>query len=403
VTHLPNVLFVTHRVPFPPDKGDRIRDCHLLRLLGKHGRVHLATLVDEPVSDEAVQFLSGTCAKVTAVPVGRFYALRGMRTFLLGGTFSEGVFRSGRFATAVRQLVSEVKFDVAVASATGVARYLRLPGLQNATKVVDMVDVDSEKWYDYAAASDPVRKWVYESEARQLRKRETAICRWADAVTVASSSEAAMLRELAGTTNVHAVTSGVDTRYYTPAQPGPESGCLFMGSLNTPQNVDAITWFAQTVWPHLRHRRPEARLRIIGRRPAPAVRAAGDIPGIEVLDNVSDVRPYLAQTAVVVAPVRLARGLQTKVLEAMSSGKAVIATPEVLAGFDSQDLPAKSAAEPDEWVESVCWLLENDGERRRLGQAGRRYVERYHDWNACLEPFRQALHRPERMPVGIPT
>jgi polysaccharide biosynthesis protein PslH len=400
VTPLPDILFVTHRLPFPPDKGDRIRTYHLLRFLSKYARVHLASLADERVSAEATKLLGEMCVRVTAVPLGRFHWMRGLTAVPLGGTISEGVFRSKGLAQMIRAWTADTQFHGAIASATSVAHYLRLPGLERATKVVDSVDVDSQKWFDYAAMAGPPKSWVYRLEGRRLRRREQQICQWADAVTLVSDREAAMMRELTGTPNVVSVTNGVDLHYYSPAPPAPESGCLFVGALNYLPNVDGITWFARTVWPELRHNRPEAVLRIVGRKPVAAVKDLGAIPGVELIGHVKDVRPHLAAAAVVIAPLRLARGLQNKVLEAMASGKAIVSSPAALAGFGFPDLPALSANEPREWSETVSYLLTNETERRRIGLAGRIYAELHHQWSVCLEPFGRLLRLPEPAPVG---
>ena len=400
MTALPDILFVTHRLPFPPDKGDRIRTFHLLRYLSKSARVHLASLADEPVSGEAAKLLGEMCARVTAVPLGRFHWMRGLTAVPLGGTISEGVFRSKGLAQIVRAWAGDTRFHGAVASATSVAHYLRLPGLERATKVVDSVDVDSQKWFDYAAMARPPKSWVYRLEGRRLRKREQQICGWADAVTLVSDREAAMMREFVGSPKIVSVTNGVDLHYYSPAPPGPESGCLFVGALNYMPNVDGITWFARTVWPELRHNRPEAVLRIVGRKPVAAVKELASIPGVEMIGAVNDVRPHLAAAAVVIAPLRIARGLQNKVLEAMASGKAIVSSSAALAGFGFPDLPALAAAEPRDWSEKISYLLTNDGERRRIGLAGRIYAELHHQWSACLEPFGRILRLPAPAPTG---
>jgi sugar transferase (PEP-CTERM/EpsH1 system associated) len=400
VTVLPDILFVTHRLPFPPDKGDRVRTLHLLRFLSTRARVHLASLADEPVSAEAATLLGGLCARVTAVPLGRFHWLRGLTAVPRGGTISEGVFQSKALAQVIRAWAADTRFHGAVASATSVAHYLRLPGLERTTRVVDSVDVDSQKWFDYAAMAGRPKSWVYKLEGYRLRKREQQICEWADAVTLVSDREAAMMRELTGTPNLTAVTSGVDLKYYTPAPPGPESGCLFVGALNYLPNVDGITWFARTVWPELRHHRPEAVLRVVGRKPVAAVKELATIPGIELVGPVKDVRPHLATAAVVIAPLRIARGLQNKVLEAMASGKAIVSSPAALAGFGFPDLPALSADEPRDWCEKVSFLLTNEAERRRIGLAGRIYAELHHQWSACLEPFGRILRLPDPAPRG---
>jgi sugar transferase (PEP-CTERM/EpsH1 system associated) len=404
VTSLPDdVLFVTHRVPFPPDKGDRIRTYHLLRFLSRHARVHLATLADEPVSPETLTALAGLCVRAEIVPTGRLAMVGGLRSLLVGRTISEGFFRSSRMRDVIRSWSAETGFIGAIASASSVAQYLKTRHLDGATRVIDLVDVDSQKWLDYAAATGAPKKWLYSLEGRRLRKLESSICGWADAVTLVSEREAAMVREVTGATNVHAVTNGVDLDYYRPTPGVHESGCVFVGALDYLPNVGGIRWFAQTIWPNIRLKHAEARLAIVGRKPVAAVKELASIPGVDLIGQVPDVRPYLANAAVAIAPLRIARGLQNKVLEAMSAGKAVVASSPALAGFGSrEDLPATVANEPAEWIGAVGRLLDDATERERLGTAGRLYAERHHDWSDCLAPFLKLLRLPSPAIAGGP-
>lgn len=391
---LPHLLFVTHRAPFPPDKGDRIRTYHLLRFLSQIAHVHLASLSDEPVTNETIAQLTRLCRRVSIVPMEKGKWLRGGMEMLLGGTISEGAFRSTSLGKLIRQWAKDTPFAAALASASSVAHYLRLPGLESAAKVVDVVDVDSQKWFDYAASTGFPKSVIYRLEGSRLRKREKQIAQWANAVTLVSDREATILRDLTGTRNVVSVTNGVDLRYYHPASLPTESGCVFVGALDYHPNVDGICWFAKTVWPELRHRRPEATLRVVGRRPVAAVQALSEVPGVEVIGQVPDVRPYLAESSVVVAPLRIARGLQNKVLEAMAAGKPVVSSPAALAGFGAPNVPAISCSSSKEWVDAITRLLGNAPERRSLGMAGRLFAENNHDWAACLQPMAGHLQLP---------
>ncbi len=157
-------------------------------------------------------------------------------------------------------------------------------------------------------------------------------------MTLVSDAETELFSRFGGPSVAHAIPNGVALDYFRePTPPPPESGCVFVGALDYRPNVDAACWFCRDVWPEIHRRRPDARLRLVGRRPVAAVRALSAVPGVEVVGQVSDVRPYLAEAAVAVNPLRIARGLQNKVLEAMAMGKAVVASPQALAGLRHRD------------------------------------------------------------------
>jgi polysaccharide biosynthesis protein PslH len=390
----PNVLYLVHRVPYPPDKGDRIRTYHLLRYLARRSAVHLACLADEPVPQETLTVLRGVCARLAVVPLGkRTRLLRAAGSFLRGRTISEGVFHSPALVQVLGDWARETPFHVALASASSLIPYLRSNELRQVPAVVDLIDVDSQKWFDYAAAGGGLRALLYRTEGRRLRALEQTLPLWARAATVVSEPEADLFQQFCPWAGIHAVANGVDLDYFRPPTPVPaENGCVFVGALDYPPNVDAACWFGKEVLPLIHRRHPGACLRLVGRQPLPEVRRLANVPGIEVVGQVPDVRPYVAGAAVAVVPLRIARGLQNKVLEAMAMGKPVVASPQALTALrDKPDLPALTAAEPREWVEQVTHLLDNTSLRRELGTAGRRYVEASHDWERCLEPFEALL------------
>src|SRR5262249_39661526 len=170
---------------------------------------------------------------------------------------------------------------------------------------------------------------------------------------------------------------------------------VFVGALDYLPNVDAACWFCQEVWPQVRQRRPQIKVRLVGRRPVPAIRRLADVPGVEVVGQVQDVRPYVSRAAIAVAPLRIARGLQNKVLEAMAMGKATIASPEALAGLWAEPgVHLLAASTVREWVTAILRLLDDPALRRRIGSAGRLYVEEEHCWERCLTPFGGLLGLP---------
>jgi sugar transferase (PEP-CTERM/EpsH1 system associated) len=393
---IPHLLYLVHRLPYPPDKGDRIRAYHLIRHLARRARVHLACLADEPVPEESLEALGRLCARVRAVRLGPSRWARGMSSMARGGSFTAGAFWSPRLARLTAAWAAEVPFAAVLASSSAMVPYLRRPQLAGVPAVVDLVDVDSQKWLDYAAAERGPWATFYRTESRRVRKLESTLPSWARAVTLVSEAETELFRSFCPSPDVHTVPNGVDLDYFRPTSPAlAEEGCVFVGALDYKPNVDAVTWFCREVWPAVTRAHPGARLRLVGRRPVAEVLALAEVPGVDVVGQVPDVRPHLAWAAVAVAPLRIARGVQNKVLEALAMRKAVVASPQALAGLRERlDLPALTASAPAEWAEHVGRLLTDEPLRRQLGAAGRRYVESHHSWDRCLEPLSDLLGLP---------
>lgn len=388
----PDVLYLVHRFPYPPDKGDRIRAFHLLRFLSRHASVHVACLADEPVPPESLAALEQVVTRVAVVPVGKARWGRALASLALGGTATEGAFRSSALRAIVERWAAETPFRATLSSASSMAPYQCLPALRRVPAVVDLVDVDSQKWLDYALASGPPKSWLYALEGRRLRRLEQGLPAWARAVTVVTEAEADLYRGFTPDAPVHAVGNGVDLEYFHPPEEGnappEEPACVFVGAFDYRPNIDGAVWFCREVWPRVRQARPDAKVYLVGRRPAPAVVALGAIPGVEVAGQVPDVRPWVARSALSIAPLRIARGVQNKVLEALAMGKAVVGSPTTLAGLRGASTPGVLlAASPEEWADAILRLLGDRALRDDLGRAGRRYVVEHHDWATCLSPF----------------
>jgi sugar transferase (PEP-CTERM/EpsH1 system associated) len=400
----PPVLYLAHRVPFPPDKGDRIRNYHLLRQLAGRFRVSLGCLADEPVEPATLAELRRLCERVAVVPVPRLRMLRAAAwAALSGGSLSQGAHLSTDLTRQVDDWQRAEPFAAAVASASSLTPYLLRASLRGVPRFVDVVDVDSQKWADFAAAARPPRRWLYRFEAERVRADERRLAGWARGVTLVSRAEADLFDRAAGPGTAAVATNGVDLDYFRPTPADERPACVFVGALDYLPNVDAAVWFADAVWPRVRDRRPDAEFWLVGRKPAPAVRRLAALPGVTLVGQVPDVRPHVAAAAVAVVPMRLSRGLQNKVLEALAMGKATVAAPPALAALAAQpgrDLLAASTA--DEWAEAVVGLLGDPARRAELGAAGRRFVEEHHHWDRCLAPLTDAIERAagEREPVA---
>jgi sugar transferase (PEP-CTERM/EpsH1 system associated) len=401
----PRILYVTHRVPYPPDKGDRIRCFHVLRFLAARADVSLACLADEPVDAEVEAALRRLCRELAVVPLDRRRWLRAAASLATGGTVSEGAFRSPRLASTLRSWAQESRFDAALASASSVAPYLMEPWLRDVPAVVDFMDVDSQKWLDYSASSRPPRSWLYRLEGARLRRLERRLSGWARAVLLVTEAEADLYRQVCPEGRGHAVTNGVDFDYFAPPPAGAaeeEPGrCVFVGAMDYEPNVDGAGWFCREVWPEVRRRRPDARLALVGRRPAPEVQALARTAGVEVVGSVPDVRPHVARASVTVVPLRIARGVQNKVLESLAMGKATVVSPPPLEGLRAA--PGEHlllARSPADWIESLTRLFEAPALRRRLGAAGRAFALENHCWERCLAPLGGLLGLPALVNAG---
>jgi sugar transferase (PEP-CTERM/EpsH1 system associated) len=390
---LPNVLYVVHRVPYPPDKGDRIRAFHLLRFLERRSNVHLACLADEPVEESTVAFLKQRCQRLAIVPTGRWARWwRAIAALGTGRSASEGAFASRALRHTIRAWTKKTRFHAALASSSAMAPYLRLPDLATTSAVVDLVDLDSQKWFDYAQGSRGIKRWLYRVEGSRLRRFERTIACWAHALTLVSEAEAELYRQCCGKGPVYAIGNGVDLDFFAMAPPASEPTCVFVGALDYRPNVEGACWFCREVWPAIRQVRPDARLTLVGRKPVATVRRLVDIAGVTVVGQVPDVRPYLVDAAVVVVPLGIARGIQNKVLEALAMGRATVASAQALEGLKLvPGRDAISATSAREWQEAVVSLLADGRRRRLLGEAGRRYVEQHHRWESCLRPMQQVL------------
>jgi polysaccharide biosynthesis protein PslH len=383
------LLYLVHRVPFPPDKGDRIRTFQFLRYLSKRCDVHLACLADEPVGPETVETLQRYCRRVAVIDIqgpGRW--LRAGMSLALGGTASEAAFRSAELRDTVRQWARDTRFDAVLASASSMASYLRVPELADVPTVVDLIDVDSQKWRDYAASKRGPKAWLYALEGRRLRRLEQDLARSTKSLILISAAEAAIFRRFCNEGRVEVVGNGVDLDYFQPQPTSTEQGCVFLGALDYWPNVEGLCWFCGEVWPEVRRRLPQATLSIVGRRPVATVAKLAELPGVKLIGQVPDVRPHVHGAAVSIVPLRIARGVQNKVLESLAMGKATLVSPQALEGLTAQPgVHLRAASTPDEWITQLTQLLGDDDARRQLGAAGRRHVEERHHWNECLKPL----------------
>jgi sugar transferase (PEP-CTERM/EpsH1 system associated) len=394
-----SLLLLVHRIPYPPNKGDKIRSYHLLRFLAERYRVHLGTFVDDPRDEVHVPKLREICADVCAVTLSpRRQRLVSLAAVVRGEPMSLPYYRSRELARWVRKKVYDEGVRRFVAFSSPMAQYAPANGIE-IHPIVDFVDVDSEKWRQYGGRQAWPLSWIYRREGKRLLDFEKTVASQAAASLFVTREEADLFRRRAEgiSANICSVVNGVDTRYFTPDAshpnpygPGGPGGpvIVFTGMMDYWANVDAVSWFVRESFPLVRERVPAARFVIVGARPSRAVSRLADETGVHVTGAVPDVRPYISHAQIAVAPLRIARGIQNKVLEAMAMARPVVASPDAVEGLVlPPELRVHVSGDPRTMAMSVSSLLSSQRERERLGDLGRGWVRSQHDWSKTLAPI----------------
>jgi len=389
-----SILYICHRVPYPPDKGDKIRAFHEIRALSERHRVHLLTLADGPVPD--LSGLTELCEAVEVFPVSREAGyLRAAASLAGTQPLTMAFFASPSLARRVPLLVRQKRFDVVVAYSSSTAPYAELAA--GVPRVLDMVDVDSAKWEQYARFAAPILRPVYALEARRLKAYEAAAGRRFDRVVLATGNEAADFLAFAPDAPAVAIANGIDLDFFRPLDlpKAKHPTLIFTGQMDYFANVDGVVHFAREILPRLRQRFPEIELLIVGRSPVAKVRELSELPGVHVTGAVGDVRPFLARAWVFVAPLRIARGVQNKVLEAMASNLPVVCSERVLSGLseggfeNGQDLLASGDNAGLELA--ITALLEDAELRVRMAAAAHGRLAGAYKWSTNLKRFEDLL------------
>jgi sugar transferase (PEP-CTERM/EpsH1 system associated) len=301
----------------------------------------------------------------------------------LTGSATRAYFHSAALQARLRERLQREPFDLIYVSSSSMAPYAMDTSLP---VVMDFVDLDSDKWLQYADRCSWAVSWIYRREGRRLRRLEQAIARRATYCLVATEAEHALLRAVAPWARSAVVPNGVDLDTFAPpACPPREPIIVFSGAMDYFPNVDAVTFFVHSILPHVRTRVPEAQFIIVGKDPTLAVRRLSRQPGVQVTGYVPDVRPFLHRARLAVAPLRLARGIQNKILEAMAAGLPVVATSKAHQGLNAapgRDLLV--ADQPEEFADAVVRLLQDSAYASEMGRAARTFVASHHAWASVL-------------------
>jgi sugar transferase (PEP-CTERM/EpsH1 system associated) len=399
------ILFLAPELPDPPNKGGSIRAFHVLRRLARLGPVAVLALSERPgPPPPSWQALAHEIRLFPWRPRPLPVRLRQLLTSSrpdLAFRYRTPALVEGMRALLARGSVALILIE-GLEMAWAVEALLPRPPGSRPFLLLDELNAEyrlQERLFR-ADQRDP-RRWIgalYSGiQARRLRRYEAWVVRGVDAVIAVSEPDARDLHALGMARMPVVAPNGVDTAFFrpeaVPPAPLPEPAFVFTGSMDYRPNIDAALWLARAVWPRVRAALPAARLFLVGRRPAPAVRALSEIPGVEVVGEVPDVRPYLAAATVYVAPLRAGGGTRLKVLEAMAMGKAIVSTPMGCEGLTVRDQEHVWLADGEAFAEAMIALATDEARRRQLGEAARRLAVARYDWEQTLAPL-EAIVRP---------
>lgn len=379
------ILFLCHRYPYPADGGGKIRALEMIRHLGRSHEVHVVSMLRREDDASHAGELERWCAEVDAPRVAEpMQALRMAAAVAKGEAFSVGYVRSPEVARAVRSRLARHRYDRIVVHCSSMAPYVA--EVRGIPKLLDLCDIDSEKWRMYADAGRGPKVLVHRYEQHAVARLERRMADRFDVCTVATPGELEHLRGIGGSAHADWFPNGVDGAYFAPRPELVENDLLgFVGRMDYLPNEQAVVAFCRDSLPLIRRERGPVRFVIIGANPPDSVRRLGEIEGVTVTGTVADVRPWLGRLRAMVAPLAIARGVQNKLLESMAMGIPVVTSHLAARGLDAvpgRDLLCADGAQ--DVADAALRLLNDDALHESVRSCGLAVVRERYTWESSM-------------------
>lgn len=395
-------LYLSQRVPYPPNKGEKLRTFHQIKYLLDHD--HDIFLCCPYISDDELRLIRQLGDKfglhIRQTRLGS-RLLRYASGLISHKALSISNFYSSRLQKIIDHLIATEEFHNIVCTSSSLAEYIfnssTLPGLVNQPRLVmDFMDLDSDKWRQYSNSSTYPMKWIYRRESRLLKKYEHRIYEFFDICFFISSAEVDLFcSQYHCSEKPLAIGNGIDTESFRPAAQPPGNDTpvfIFTGVMDYKPNVDAVLWFTENVWPGILENYPGSRFIVAGMNPVPDIQSLSELNGIEITGFVDDILPYFQQSTIFVAPLRIARGIQNKVLQAFSCGLPVVSTSMGAEGIDYTDGENILIADsPEAFLESITRLQNNRDLYQSLKVNALELVKKHYSWEGKLAPLKEIL------------
>jgi hypothetical protein len=390
-----NILYLCHRFPFPPKRGGKIRPFNMIRHLSASGhQVTVCSLARSPEEAEEGKGIAPYCAGFEMGHVKEWVQVARMVVRLPVLTPSSmGFFYSPELAERVRGLLSLKKWDLIFVHCSSVAQYVEHVG--ETPKILDFGDMDSQKWLEYANYKPFPLSLGYRLEGAKMLAAEKRLARRFDLCTATTRAEWETLKSYETGADTDWFPNGVDADFFCPAdEPYDADTISFIGRMDYYPNQECMARFCEQTWPLLKSWRPAMKLLIVGADPSPAMRKLGDLPGVTVTGSVPDVRPFIRKSALMVAPLNIARGTQNKILEAMAMGVPVVTSTIAAGGVDAESVTHFLVADtPQTYAQAIMRIVDSPAERNRLALAGRQRMLSHHAWPRSMERMDSIIDR----------
>ena len=396
-----NILFIVHRIPYPPNKGDKIRSFNELKYLSRKHEIHLVCLADDPEDLKYVDHLKRYCKTVNVVHINpKLAKLKSIIYLFSRKPLSVPYFYSKKLQKTIDYLLSSIIFDCIFCFSSPMAEYIFRSNFQQpATRIMDFVDIDSDKWKQYISYSSFPLSWIYKLEGKRLEKYERKISERFQFCAVVSQKEAEIFRRFAHNGNIMVIPNGVDSQFFHPAmfkeqraRSKEHRAIIFTGAMDYFPNIDGVLYFQKEILPLIEKEVPDVKFYIVGSNPTQKIRMMREEENIEVTGYVDDIRPYISKASVSVVPLRIGKGIQNKILEAMAMGVPVVATSQAIAGIEVENgKEIFIEDQPQRFANRVVKLIKDEDLRKSISIQARQLVEKKYNWEVNLTRLEKVL------------
>jgi len=388
------ILFLCHNTPYPPNKGEKIRAYHQLKKLAENHEVHLYSLVKDRKDLQYKETLDKLCHTVRLFPVSHLFSkIKSLLCIPSPFPMTFGYYYSYWLHRELKKTLAKNDFDIVFAYCSSMGQYLPMLGIKNG--IIDFVDIDSIKWWEYSRFENFPMSWIYSLEHFRLKKWEKILSSRTLLNIVTTQAEKEKLSQInfTATRNTKVVRVGIDQNRFENTQKENKTNSkniIFVGQMDYLPNIDAVIYFYKNIFPLIKQKIPEAHFQIVGRN------ASEELIEIcaeaEITGEVESVDPYLNKASVFVAPLRLAFGVQTKVIEAMAAGVPVVSTSKILGGIKAKDgRDILSSETVEEFAENCIELLTDEKKVKDITENAKRYVKGMHNWDNILSDFENTI------------